>query len=93
MIGFIQMRKDTGDLACIRADEIAAYSENTTKVKSGGGSVSVPCLTVLLRNNVAWHFPYVTPGDLLAAMRSVTGAQVQVHSDLLELFDGDPAEA
>lgn len=88
MIGFIQLRKDTGDLAQIRVDEISAVSENTTKVKAGAGTVQVPCLTILLRNNVAWHFPYVTPADLVAAIRSVLGQPVQVHDELLAKFDG-----
>lgn len=91
MIGFILLRKDTGHLASIRIDEISAYSENETKVK--GSPNPVPCLTVLLRNNVAWHFPYITPADLIGAMRGTTGEQIQVNDSLVTLHDAKaPAE-
>ena len=74
MIGYISLVKDNGRRAWIRSDEIAAFSENETKVE---GQMK-PCLTVLLRNNVAWHFPEVTGDQMLAYMKSCTGAQVNV---------------
>lgn len=90
MIGYLKLRKDTGHVACIRVDEIAAFSENETKVKTGSGSQAVPCVTVLLRNNVAWHFPHVTLNDLLLAMRGASQTQINVDPQLLEKFTGEP---
>lgn len=75
MIGYISLVKDNGKRAWIRADEIAAFSENETKVEGRG---LVACTTILLRNNVAWHFPDLTGAALVSMMGSVTGAQVNV---------------
>jgi hypothetical protein len=77
MIGYLSLVKDNGKRAWIRSDEIAAFSENETKVDGA----MVACTTVLLRNNVAWHFPGVTGEDLVTMMRGVGGQQVQVLKD------------
>lgn len=80
MIGFLEGVKDNGKRAWIRFDEIASFSENETKVDG----ILTPCVTVLLRNNVAWHFPNITGPDLVKAMRTVCGTQIQVSADLVE---------
>lgn len=74
MIGYISLLRDSGRRAWIRVDEIAAFGENETKVDGK----HVPCLTVLLRNNVSWHFPGLTGERLREMMASVTGCPVQV---------------
>lgn len=76
MIGYIRLKKDNGKTCWIRVDEIAAFSENETKVE--GSKELVPCITVLLRNNVAWHFPHVTGEELLGFMRSASTVQLNV---------------
>jgi hypothetical protein len=77
MIGYISLVKDNGKRAWIRADEIAAVSENEAKVDGQ----MVPCTTVLLRNNVAWHFPGITPAALVKLVAAVTGGQVNVFTE------------
>lgn len=81
MIGYIRLLKDNGKRSWIRTDEIAAFAENETKV---AGEL-VPCITVLLRNNVAWHFPGITGERLLELMRSSSTVMVNVTPG-----DGNP---
>lgn len=75
MIGYLSFVRDTGQRCWFRADEVAAFSENTTKLKEGGAEL-VPCITVTLRNNVAWHIPHLTGEILMAMIKGVTGTQV-----------------
>jgi hypothetical protein len=77
LIGFLSFVRDNGQRCWIRTDEIAAVSENTTKVDGRG---SVPCLTILLRNNVSWHIPDLTGDELWARVRSLTGVPLQVEA-------------
>lgn len=67
--GFLKMRKDNGCWAWVRVDEIAAVTENETKVDAK----MVPCTTILLRNNLAWHFPNITPEQVLRAAANCGG--------------------
>lgn len=73
MIGYITLVRDTGKRAWIRSDEVAAFSENETKVEGK----MVPCVTVILRNNVAWHFPDITAEQMVKLIGSF-GEQVNV---------------
>lgn len=74
MIGYISLVNNNGKTCWMQADEIAAFNENETKV----GQDTVPCTSVLLRNNVSWHFPGVTGAQMVALMRSCSGSQVNV---------------
>lgn len=77
MIGYISLEKDNGRRAWIRIDEIAAFTENEAKVDGA----MVQCTTVLMRNNVAWHFPGVTGHQLLGLMKSACGTQINVVTE------------
>lgn len=74
MIGYLDLRKESGRRAWIRIDEIAAFTENETKE----GAVMVPCITIFLRNNVAWHFPGLTGAKLISMLKSTCGDQINV---------------
>lgn len=80
MIAFIELVRDNGRKAWIRPDEIAAFSENETKGPSG----TVPCMTIMLRNNVAWHFPGLTSERLKRIMGSAAGEQVNIITESAE---------
>lgn len=77
MIGYLNLARDSGKRAWIRVDEISAFAENETKVD---GQL-VPCITILLRNNVSWHFPSLTGARLVEMMRSANGQQVNILTE------------
>lgn len=79
MIGFISLVKDNGKRAYMRVDEIAAFSQNETKLERGGELV--PCITITMRNNVSWHFPHVTATELIKLMSSATAGQVHLTDE------------
>lgn len=74
MISYVRMVKENGRAAFIRHDEIAAFAENEVKVD---GKMT-PCVTVLLRNNVAWHFPNVDADTFIRAVAAGSGQQFNV---------------
>ncbi len=68
MKGFVELTRDTGKKCWVRVDEIASVMENTTKVDGK----EVACITVYMRNNVAWHF-LTTWNALKVAMEGAAG--------------------
>jgi hypothetical protein len=70
IVSFILLKRDNGKRAWMRTDEITAFHENETK--------SGACLTILMRNNVAWHFEGITGEQLIELLKSGTGIPTQV---------------